>query len=91
MTAPAIYTVEDLADRWGVNHKTVRSMIANGEIRHFRVGRQIKVHEAALAEYEGWNIERSGSGANGTSHGRGRTASGVDPSVPWIPNLPSNA
>jgi excisionase family DNA binding protein len=57
--APSFYTIDDLAERWGVNHKTVRAMIERGKLRHFRVGRHIRVTEDAVREHEGWNSDSS--------------------------------
>lgn len=72
--APTFHTVETLADRWGVNHKTVRAMIERGELPHFRVGRHIRVTEEAVREHEGWNSDSSNTEGSGPPSGE-RTAS----------------
>lgn len=66
MAEPArkLYTVDDLAERWGVNHKTVRAMIERGDLRHFRVGRHIRVTEDALREHEGCTSNSSSTEAS---------------------------
>jgi excisionase family DNA binding protein len=88
---PAVFTVNDLAERWSVNHKTVRAMLDRGDLRHFRVGKMIKISEAAVAEFEGWNIEESGSEADGMSRGKGQTVSNGARFVPSIVTPPNNA
>lgn len=55
--AQTLYTVDHLADRWGVNHKTVRAMIKRGDLKHFCVGRHIRITAAAVREFEGWNSD----------------------------------
>ncbi len=37
------FTVAELADRWNCHPETVRRMIASGELRAFRVGREWRV------------------------------------------------
>jgi len=74
-----IYTVEDVAARWDVNHKTVRSMIHRGDLKCFRVGRMIKISEAALAEYEGWTIGSRSIEESGAPLGRSQDTGFADP------------
>lgn len=50
------FTIPELADRWQVNHKTVRAMIDRNELPHFRVGKHIKVTSQAVLGHEGWNL-----------------------------------
>ena len=37
------FTVAELADRWNCHPETVRRMIASGELKAFRVGREWRV------------------------------------------------
>jgi excisionase family DNA binding protein len=46
-------SVADVAVRLGVSEKTVRRMIARGDLRAHRVGRLIRVAERSLAAYLG--------------------------------------
>jgi excisionase family DNA binding protein len=38
-----LMTVEELAERWGVNTRTIRSEIQAGRIKAIRIGRLVKV------------------------------------------------
>lgn len=87
----AIYTVEDLAERWGVNHKTVRAMIDRGELKHFRVGRHIRVTDAAVREHEGWNSVSSSTEASTPSSGAKEGGSTGARFVPTIIASPFSA
>lgn len=89
--SPAVFSVDDVAERWGVNHKTIRAMLDRGELRHFRVGRIIKISEAAIAEYEGWSIDGSGIEEAGTSRGKDRTELSGGRFVPVILTPPNSA
>lgn len=46
------YSSEDLADRWGVSAQHVRDLIRSGSLRHFRVGRLIRIPAKAVYEFE---------------------------------------
>jgi excisionase family DNA binding protein len=35
--------ISDLAERWGVGERTIRKMIASGEIKVLRIGRLVKI------------------------------------------------
>jgi len=91
MNRPAVFSVDDVAERWGVNHKTIRAMLDRGELRHFRVGRIIKISEAAIAEYEGWSIDGSGTEGVGTSRGKDRPELSGGRFVPVILTPPNSA
>ena len=82
MEAPPLYTINDLAARWGVHHQTVRTIIREGSIKAFRVGKNIRISQTALAEYEGWNTDSSNTGASGPSRGKTPKVSSVDHSGP---------
>lgn len=90
-SAPRYYTVEELASRWAVNHKTVRAMIERGELRHFRVGRHIRVTEEAVREHEGWNSDSSCIEDTTPSSGETEDASTGGRFVPRIVASPFSA
>jgi excisionase family DNA binding protein len=48
---PPAFTVDQVAAALQVHPQTVRKLIADGEIRSFKVGSQFRVTAAALAEY----------------------------------------
>jgi excisionase family DNA binding protein len=50
------YTAETLAKAWGVSAATVRTLVRQGELRAFRVGRQIRIRPEAVEEYEASHI-----------------------------------
>lgn len=52
MTAPHVFSPQMLAERWGVTDKTVRNLIARGELRGFRFGKVYRVSREAVEEYE---------------------------------------
>lgn len=89
--AQKLYTVEALAYRWGVHHKTVRAMIERGELRHFKVGRQIRVTEEAVREHEGWNSDSSCTEATTQRSGAKAADSSADRFVPRIVASPFSA
>ena len=47
-----VLTREQLADRWGVNVRTVAREIERGNLRAFRVGRVVRIPISAIEEYE---------------------------------------
>jgi len=51
MTAPKVYTVEDVAEILKVNPRTVYKMVEQGAIRSVRAGRQIRITSDALDTY----------------------------------------
>jgi len=51
MTAPRVYTVEEVAELLKVNPRTVYKMVHDGEIRSVRAGRQIRITDEALNAY----------------------------------------
>ena len=48
-----IYTPQELAERWSCNPHTVYNLINAGELKTFRVGRQIRVTAEEVRRYEG--------------------------------------
>lgn len=49
---PPPVDVETLAQRWGCSHNLVRQLVNSGQLRSFRVGRLIRIPEAAISEFE---------------------------------------
>lgn len=47
-----LYTVNDIAERWGITTKTVTQMLRAGKLRAFRAGREWRVTQEALDAYE---------------------------------------
>ncbi|NKY47966.1 hypothetical protein B7C42_08100 [Nocardia cerradoensis] len=51
-TEPSWMTCADVAERWQLSTREVQRMAARGEITHMRVGRQIRIQAAVVADYE---------------------------------------
>lgn len=51
-----LMTVEELAERWGVNPRTIRSEIEAGRIKVMRIGRLVKISKGHVE-----NLERKAS------------------------------
>lgn len=51
-TAPYAFTAETLAQRWGVSSTTIRTLVRTGQLRAFRVGRQIRIRPADVVAYK---------------------------------------
>lgn len=47
-----IYTPQQLAERWSCCPNSVRKAIRENELKGFRIGRLMRVTEAAVEEYE---------------------------------------
>ena len=47
---PRLHTVRDVADRLGVHPETIRRLIHEGRLRGVRVGRALRVDDAAVEE-----------------------------------------
>ena len=56
------YSPADLAERWGVNVKTVYRLIESGELQATRIGGQYRVSRAEVDRYE-----QPAANAKGTS------------------------
>ena len=52
MAETRVFTPQMLAQRWGVSEKTVRNLVARGELRGFRTGKLYRVSAEAVEEYE---------------------------------------
>lgn len=46
-----LLTIAEIAEALQVNHRTIRTLINDGQIRAVRVGVQIRVEPSALREY----------------------------------------
>ena len=55
------YTPETLAAHWEVSSATVRNLVNRGELRAFRIGRQIRIRPEAASEYEDRQCQSGGS------------------------------
>ena len=52
-------TVQEIADRLRVEHKTVRSLIAKGKLRAVRLGRALRIREADFEDFLEENMVRA--------------------------------
>ena len=46
------YSTKELALRWNCSDQHIRDLVRTGAIRHFRVGRLIRIPAAAVEEHE---------------------------------------
>ena len=46
------YTINTLAERWGVSPRTVRKLVNSGELPHIRIGSLIRIRPDQVQEYE---------------------------------------
>lgn len=51
MSAPQYLTINQVADRLQVEHRTVRKAIRIGRLEAFKIFQQWRISEAALSEY----------------------------------------
>ncbi|PJE26573.1 hypothetical protein CVM50_17845 [Pseudooceanicola marinus] len=63
------YSPDDLAARWGCSGETVRSMIRNGSLPAFRVGRMYRIRPEVVEQHECANTESESSMAASSSCG----------------------
>lgn len=52
MADEKIYSIEDLAERWGVHKTTVQRMVSSGKLKGFRVGNLWRFREEDIMKYE---------------------------------------
>lgn len=53
MAEPArYYTINTLAELWGVSSKTVRKLVNSGELPHIKIGSLIRIRPDQVTEYE---------------------------------------
>lgn len=55
--AEQLFTVEDVAKRWQQSVVTVQRRVAAGDIEVVRLGRSVRITEAALEAYERKNTD----------------------------------
>ncbi len=60
MTTRTLLSIEEGAERWGVDRKTVRARIDRGELRRVRVGRLVRIPVAAVESFEQGRVVRHG-------------------------------
>ena len=47
-----IFSVKDVAERYGVHFRTVHNWIKSGQLRAFKAGRKYQITESAIVEFE---------------------------------------
>lgn len=47
-----VYSIHQVADRWQVEKSTIYRMISSGKLPAFRVGKEFRVTDRAVREYE---------------------------------------
>lgn len=50
--APEFFTAENLADRWKVSLRTVRTLVATGELQPLKIGRLHRFSRQAVEAFE---------------------------------------
>lgn len=59
MAEPArYYTINTLAEVWGVSPRTVRKLVNSGELPHIKIGSLIRIRPDQVAEYEQSKTEK---------------------------------
>ena len=59
MAEPArYYTINTLAEVWGVSPRTVRKLVNTGELPHIKIGSLIRIRPDQVAEYEQSKTEK---------------------------------
>lgn len=51
MTVPSLRTIAQVAERLQVDDKTVRRLIKRGELKAYRLGRQLRISDDDLLAY----------------------------------------
>ena len=76
-----LFTIGTLAERWGVDPKTIRTMVRKGQLAHFQVGKQVRFIETEIRKHEGWTTKSSSENTVddtqciGTNHAKAQPAS----------------
>ena len=78
------YSSAELAYRWGVSDQHIRDLIAKGDLRHFRVGRLIRIPATAVREFEECQ-PTAPSSTGDRSMQSGATTPGRPDAKPYIP------
>lgn len=74
MTAqPRPYTLQSLADRWGCSAESIRLMVKDGRLPHFRVGRMIRIAARVVEDIETCETSESDGSATDSPSPGGRT------------------
>lgn len=60
MKESVLMTVEELAERWGVNPRTIRSEIGAGRIKCIRIGRLVKISRSHVMFLEQGGTRNAG-------------------------------
>ena len=50
-TLDPVYSIREVATHLGISEKTVRRWIANGDLSHHRLGRQIRITHADIQTF----------------------------------------
>src|SRR4051794_15726898 len=77
------YSSEELAERWGVSAQHIRDLIGKGVLRHFRVGRLIRIPAAAVREFEECQ-NTAPSSTEGNTTPSGQTRAGEQSARPYV-------
>lgn len=75
MTQPRPYTLQSLADRWGCSAESIRLMVKDGRLPHFRVGRMIRIAARVVDDIETCETSESDGLATDSPSPGGRTES----------------
>jgi excisionase family DNA binding protein len=51
-TPTRFFTLEELAERWGVSVRTLRRLVRRGELKTHRIGTQLRVSEEDVRAFE---------------------------------------
>ncbi|PHQ63064.1 MAG: hypothetical protein COC10_08170 [Sphingobium sp.] len=51
-TTPPPYSVKSLAERWECSESMIRKLIKNGALRHFTIGKMVRIPQASVEDYE---------------------------------------
>ena len=89
---PRPLTPDTLAERWGCSSATIRNLCRNGELAHFRVGKEYRIPLRVVEGVEACGektCELSGSETPGTQPGETAEKPAGGRFVPKIVGLPS--
>lgn len=52
MKEKQFYTMQELADRWGLSYGAILANVTKGDILSFRVGKSVRIHAAEVERIE---------------------------------------
>ena len=83
---PPAFTPEQLAERWACKPDAIRRLIRKGKLRGFKVGQQVRIPRATIAEYErqGEPCEQGSTEDTGAPSGPNPAAPDANPCTPEI-------